>query len=186
MRQRRVLLLRSGRHLRIAMDALTARFPGCHIGVVGTSGSEAAVAQAGIAPDDYLLHRAARIEPLAFFFSRTALAARRWRYDQIAILWNDPQGTGQGNVDRAALALSPLGYLAVTPDGSVVERSSWRQAAFELARVAASLGVGAALAVLLFGPAKAGPYVRRVAGPYVRRVTGSYVRRVGAAFRRPA
>ena len=165
MRRRRVLLLRSGRHLRIAMDALTARFPGCHIGVVGTPGSEAAVAQAGIASEDYLLHSAPRIEPLAFFFSRTALAARRWRYDQIAILWNDPQGTGQGNVDRAALAMSPSGYFAITPDGTIVERSLGPQLRAECVRAVASVAVGAVLGALLYLPAYVASAFRRTSGP---------------------
>ena len=54
MRAERVLLIRSGRHLRVAMDALAARYPACRIGVVGTPGSEPAIAQAGIAPEDVL------------------------------------------------------------------------------------------------------------------------------------
>ena len=168
MRRERILLIRSGRHLRVAMDALAATYPGCTIGVIGTPGSEPAVAQAGIPPADYFLYSAPRIQPLALAFSGTARAARRWRYDRVAILWHDPQGPGQGNVDRAALALSPFGYLAVTPDGSIVERSSWRQAIFECARLGASIGVGAALGMLLFGPAKAGRRVRKAGSGFSR------------------
>lgn len=161
MRGKRILLIRSGRHLRVAMDALAARFPGCSVGVVGTPGSEAAVAQAGIAAEDYFPHPAPRVMPLSFAFSATARAVRRWRYDHVAILWNDPAGTGQGNVDRTALTLSPLRYMAITPDGTIVDRSSWRQAGIEAVRVVASLGVGVAMGVLLFGPAKAGRYFSR-------------------------
>lgn len=181
----RILLIRSGRHLRVAMDALAQRFPGCTIGVVGTPGSEPAVAQAGIQPGDYFLYPASRIQPLALACSSTARAARRWRYDRVAILWNDPQGTGQGNVDRAALALSPLGYVAVTPDGRIVERSSWRQSMFETVRLVASVGVGAALAVFLFGPAKAGRHVRKVASGFSHVVSGfSRTRKAASGFSR--
>ena len=151
----RILLLRSGRHLRVAIDALTARYPGCHVGVVGTPGSEAALAAVDLAPEDCFIYRAPRIEPLRFVFSRTALAIRRWRYDRIAILWNDPDGTGQGNVDRAALAMSPRGYVAIAPDGTIVERSLGPQVRAECLRLFASLGVGAVLGALLYLPALA-------------------------------
>jgi hypothetical protein len=135
------------------MDALIARFPGCRIGVVGTPGSEAALATADVRPGDAFIYRAARIQPFAFLFSPTALAVWRWKYDHVAILLNDPDGTGSGNVDRTACALSPRGYLAITPDGTIVERSPWPQLRREVVRVAASTAVGAALGVLLYIPA---------------------------------
>lgn len=152
-RPRRIVLLRSGRHLRVAMDSLDARFPGCRIGVVGTPGSQPALRQAGIADGDGFLYEAPRFQPAAFFVSRTAWAVRRWRYDQAAILWNDPDGRGQGNVDRTALAMSPRGYLAITPDGTIVERALWPQVRTEILRLLASLTVGAFLGVFLYGPA---------------------------------
>jgi hypothetical protein len=150
----RILLVRSGRHLRVAIDALAVRSPGCHIGVLGTPGSDAAMAQAGIAAADRFIYtRRPRFSPLAFFFSTTAVAVRRWHYDRVAILWNDPTGAGQGNVDRTALLLRPCGYLAIAPDGSVVERSSWPQLRRELLRTATSIAVGAVLGALLYLPA---------------------------------
>ena len=150
----RILLIRSGRHLHVAMQTLAARLPGCHIGVVGTAGSEGAIAQAGVAAEDCFIYtKRPRLQPLAFFFSATALRARTWGYDRVAVLWNDPDGTGQGNVDRTALAMSPLGFLAIAPDGTIVERSSWRQLRTEGRRLMASIGVGAALALLLYLPA---------------------------------
>jgi hypothetical protein len=152
-RAERVLLLRSGRHLRVAMEALTARWPGCAIGVVGTPGAEPAIAQAGVAAGDCFVYPAPRLQPLAFVFSATALAARRWGYDRVAILWNDPDGTGQGNVDRTALAMGLRGYVAVTPDGRIVERSSWPQVRTECLRVVASLAIAGTLGVLLYLPA---------------------------------
>jgi hypothetical protein len=147
------------------MEALAARYPGCHIGVVGTPGSESAAAQAGIAAEDYFLYRAPRVEPLAFFFSSAARATRRWRYDRVAILWNDPEGTGQGNVDRTALAMSPGGYVAITPDGTMVERALGPQLRTECLRVVTSLAVGAALGVFLYGPAYVVSAFRRIVGP---------------------
>jgi hypothetical protein len=162
---RRILLLRSGRHLRVAMEALAVRYPGCHIGVVGTPGSQTALRQAGILERDAFLHDRPRFLPAAFFFSRTALAVRRWRYDQVAILWNDPDGQGQGNVDRTALAMSPGGYLAVTPDGSVVERALWPQLRTEALRVLASVAVAAVLGVFLYAPALAMKFVRQLWRP---------------------
>jgi len=150
---RRILLLRSGRHLRVAMEALAARSPGCRIAVVGTPGSEAALAAADVPPGDAFIYAAPRMQPFAFLCSRTALAVWRWRYDQVAILWNDPDGTGSGNVDRTACVMSPRGYLAVTPDGTIVERSPWPQLRREVVRVAASMAVGCALGVLLYLPA---------------------------------
>jgi hypothetical protein len=159
----RIVLLRSGRHLRVAIDALACRYPGCRIAVVGTPGSEPALAQAGVPAGDCFIYRAPRLQPLAFFFSRTALAVRRWRYDRVAILWNDPEGTGQGNVDRTALAISPRGYLAITPDGTIVERSLTPQIRTECIRVAASCTVGAALGVFLYLPALVfGPIIAAV------------------------
>jgi hypothetical protein len=182
----KVLLLRSGRHLRVAMDALAARFPGCRIGVVGTPGSEAAITTADVLPGDAFIYSGRRLQPLAFFFSATAMRVRAWRYDRVAILWNDPDGTGQGNVDRTAFALSPRGYLAITPDGTIVERSPWPQLRVEALRVGASLAVGSALALLLYVPAIVSSAVRRLTGPAK---AGHYVGPdapvMGAAFRRP-
>ncbi len=153
-RGERILLLRSGRHLRVAMEALAARYPGCHVGVVGTTGAESAIGQAGVAPADCFIYSGRpRFEPLAFFFSMTALAVRRWRYDRVAILWNDPDGSGQGNVDRTALGLSPFGYHAITPDGTIVDRSPWPQLRRECVRLVVSAGMSAALGVLLYAPA---------------------------------
>jgi hypothetical protein len=154
------------------MDALTARFPGCRIAVVGTPGSEAAMATANVRPGDTFIHRAARMQPFAFLFSPTAVAVWRWRYDDVAILWNDPDGTGSGNVDRTACLMSRGGYLAITPDGTIVNRSLWPQLRREIVRVGASAAVGGALGLLLYFPAMVASAFRRVGV-------------VGAAFRRP-
>jgi hypothetical protein len=144
----RILLLRSGRHLQVALAALDARFPGAQVAVVGTPGGERAILEAGIAEDRTFIYQGRRFTPVAFFASRAAAAARRWRFDQVAVLWNDPAGTGQGNVDRTALLLTRRGFLAVTPDGSIVECEGFRQARHETRRAAASLATGVILGAL--------------------------------------
>jgi hypothetical protein len=145
----RVLLFRSGRHLRVAVDALRGRFPDCEIAVVGTPGSEGVIAQAGVAPQHAFIYSAKpRFTPLAFGSSRTAMAARRWRFTRVAILWNDPDGRGQGNVDRTAFGLAPLGFLAITPDGGIVERSPFSQVGHEVRRTLVSLMAGVVLGAL--------------------------------------
>jgi hypothetical protein len=153
MRQRRILVLRSGRHLDVAVHALAARYPGCHVGVVGTAGSAAALAQAGIAPEDSFLYPAPRFQSLGFPLSSAARAARKWRYDEVAILWSDAQGSGQGNVNRMALTLSLRGYLAVTPDGTVLHRPLWSQVRAECVRIVTSAVVAVrVVAVVLYAP----------------------------------
>jgi hypothetical protein len=155
------------------MDALAARFPGCQIGVVGTPGSQAAIEQAGIAGGDRFEYAAPRFQPLAFLFSTTARRARRWRYDQVAILWNDPDGGGQGNVDRTALLMRPRGYLAITPDGRLVDRALLPQVRREVLRTVASVGVTTVLGAFLYLPALIlGPFVWAVRrkGPAKARV----------------
>ncbi len=160
-RPERVLLLRSGRHLQVALDALAAAWPDCVVTVVGTAGSERAMAQAGVSADRVLLYtRRPRFTPLAFLTSTTALAARRRGFDRVAVLWNDPDGTGQGNVDRTAFALAPLGFLAVTPDGRLVPRSLWPQVGHELRRTVASAWAACVLAAL-YVPAALWPERRR-------------------------
>jgi hypothetical protein len=78
-------------------------------------------------------------------------------------LWNDPDGRGQGNVDRTAFTLAPGGFLAVTPDGSIVERAPFPMLRYEVRRARASLRVGAMLAAL---------YVAAIAIGLVRHTIG--------------
>jgi hypothetical protein len=149
MRPERILLLRSGRHLELAIAALQAQIPGCEIAVVGTPGSEAAIASAGVpGARTFIYRRRSRFTPLAFGVSPTGVAARCWRFDRVAVLWNDPDGSGQGNVDRTALLLAPLGFLAVTPDGRVTERRVWPQIRHEALRAMTSVATAVVLAAL--------------------------------------
>ena len=149
MRPERVLLFRSGRHLQMAMDSLRTRWPECQIAVIGTSGSEPAIAQAGIESGNaFIYKKRPRFSPAAFFFSATAIAARAWRFDRVAILWNDPDGAGQGNVDRTAFLLAPRGFVAITPDGSVVDRHLTPQIRREVRRAVRSLAMAVMLGAL--------------------------------------
>jgi len=149
MRRDRVLLLRSGRHLRVAIAALQSRWPNCEIAVVGTVGSEAAIEQAGVpAGNRFIYARRPRFSPAAFLCSATFVAARLWRFDHVAVLWNDPDGAGQGNVDRTALVLAPRGFVAITPDGTIIERGLAPQVRREVRRAVRSLLVAVMLAAL--------------------------------------
>jgi hypothetical protein len=158
----RVLLLRSGRHLQTAIAALQARWPGCQIAVVGTAGSERAIEEVGIeAANTFIYTRRSRFSPGTFFFSTTAMAVRLWRFDRVAVLWNDPDGAGQGNVDRTAFLLAPRGFVAIAPDGTVIERSVLPQIRREARRAVLSLFVAVTLAALympafMLGRRKAG------------------------------
>jgi hypothetical protein len=145
--QESVLLLRTGRHLPVALRAIERAWPGCEVAVVGTPGSEAAIEQAGVPVDRIFVYRtAATFQPFAFWRSGIARAARRRGYHRLAVLWNDPEGTGQGNVDRTALLQSPSGFIAITPDGRLIERRITFQAGHEIRRAAASC-----LAALVLG-----------------------------------
>jgi hypothetical protein len=151
--RKRVLLLRTGRHLHVALDALGGRWPGCEVAVVGTPGSEGAIAQAGVSPSHtFVYDTRPTFEPWAFRFSRAALAARRWGFDHLVVLWNDPAGTGQGNVDRTAFAMAPRGFLAVTPDGRLIDRRLGPQIRREVRRALASV-LAAVILGALFLPA---------------------------------
>ncbi len=149
MRPERILLLRSGRHLELAIASLQARMPGCEIAVVGTPGSEAAIANAGVPAERTHVYRGRpKFTPIAFALSAVGMAVRCWRFDRVAVLWNDPDGTGQGNVDRTALLLAPLGFLAVTPDGRVTERRVWPQIRREALRAVTSVAAAVVLGAL--------------------------------------
>lgn len=137
--QQSLLLLRTGPHLPVALQAIERTWPGCEVAVVGTPGSEAAIEQAGVPVDRIFVYRAApTFRPFAFWRSGIARAARRRGFRRLAVLWNDPQGTGQDDVDRTALLHSPSGYMAITPDGRLIERRLVPQVRREIRRAMAS------------------------------------------------
>lgn len=187
-RPERVLLLRSGRHLQVALGALQAHLPGCEIAVVGTGGTERAIEQAGVPPGlTFIYTLKTRFTPLAFWLSPTAVSARLWRFSRVAVLWNDPDGTGQSNVDRTALWLSPRGFLAVTPDGRVIERRCGREMVRAVRRTLKSVGTAAVLGALylpaLVLPARRRP--RAVAGDRAMHTVRSVAVAALAHDRRP-
>lgn len=148
-----VVLFRSGRHVRVAIDALRGRFPGARVVVVGQPASEASLVEAGVAPDDRIIYQGGFFGPWRFYVSAAGRAVRRLRGSRIAMLWYNPDGIGMTNVIHTALVLSPRGYLAITPDGSVIDRSPLAIAGTEAVRALLSAGTLAAMAVLLYGPA---------------------------------
>jgi hypothetical protein len=151
--QEPVLLLRTGRHLPVALRAIERAWPGCEVAVVGTPGSEAAIEQAGVPIERIFVYRtASTFQPLAFWRSGIARAARRRGYRRLVVRWNDPEGPGPGNVDRTAPLHSPSGFIAITPDGRLIERRLTMQVAHELRRAAASC-VAALVLGALFVPA---------------------------------
>jgi len=151
----RILLFRSGRHLRTAIDALRADSPGCEVTVVATPAAASALDQNGIDADHRILYdRTAFYQPWPFITS--AAGARAWagRFDRVCVLWNDPSGAGQVNVDHTALAVSPLGFTAITADGSLIAYRTGTIVRRELARAVSSAGVAVLLGLLLFLPAR--------------------------------
>jgi hypothetical protein len=117
-----IILFRSGRHVRPAIESLTRRFPGARVIVVGQPAAVPVLELAGVAVEDRILYDGGVFTPWKFHRSEAGKAVRRAGFTRIAVLWYDPDGVGQGNVNRTALTLSPRGYLAVTPDGSIIER----------------------------------------------------------------
>ena len=152
-RPERIILFRSGRHLQVALEALRAAFPGCDVTVIATAGTREAVEAAGIAAHDCLIYERPRLSPAGLVFTGMAWTLWRRHYDRVALLWFDPRGHGQSNVDRTALLVAPLGFTAITPDGRIYERRSAALIARELRRALTSFAVSAGLAVVAYGPA---------------------------------
>ncbi len=119
----RVVLIRSGRHVGVAIAALRAAYPGCQVTIVTTPAGEASLRQAGVPESELLIYRT-RPQFDAWPFLRSGVPLRLWRrgYDRVAVLWQDPAGADRANVDRAALLLSPRGFDAITPDGTLIKR----------------------------------------------------------------
>jgi hypothetical protein len=74
-------------------------------------------------------------------------------FDKVAVLWADPEGKGYANVSRTALLFSIRGFLAVTPDGSVIHQDSWHALKREIQRAACSITVFGFLQIFLYLPA---------------------------------
>lgn len=154
-RPERILLFRSGRHLQTALEALRVASPSCDITVVARTEAAAALDQAGIDSAHRLTYdRTPFFHPWPFITSAAGRRALAGRFDRVCVLWNGPDGAGQANVDYTALAVSPLGYTAITPDGRLWPRRTAATLRREAARAAVSLAVGAFLGLTLFLPAR--------------------------------
>lgn len=154
-RPERILLFRSGRHLRTALDALAVASPGCEITVVATPGAAAALDEARIPSERRLLYdRTPFFQPWPFITSATGYQAWRQRFDRVCVLWSDPDGAGHGNVDRTALLLAPSGFTAITADGRLMPHRTAPLLRREVTRAIRSLGLGALLGLTVFLPAR--------------------------------
>ena len=154
-RRERILLFRSGRHMRVAIEALRADAPGCEISVVATPAATALLDQSGVDVAHRIIYdRTPFFRPWAFITSGAGAQALAGRFDRVCVLWNDPDGSGQANVDQTALLVSPFGFTAITADGRLVVRRTAPVLVRELTRAVASVGVAAVLGVCLFLPAR--------------------------------
>lgn len=161
-RPERIVLLRSGRHLQVALSALRGAFPASAVTVVATTGTRDAVEAAGVAADDCVMYDGRpRFDPAGLLATGVAWTLWRRGYDRVAVLWLDPDGTDRSNVDRTALLLAPLGFTAVTPDGHLYERRSATLLGRELRRALTSVAVSTALALAAYGPARVASAFRR-------------------------
>lgn len=154
-RPERILLFRSGRHLRVAMDALQAVSPGCDITVVATPAAQPVLEQAGLDERHRILYdRTPFFQPFSFITSGAGLRAITGRFDRVCVLWNDPEGVGQANVDQTALLVKPTGFTSITADGALLPHRTAQLLVREIIRAAVSVAVAALLLAGLFVPAR--------------------------------
>jgi hypothetical protein len=121
-----ILLIRSGRHLHSALSTLRASFPGARITVVSNHGSHDVLDRVGVDARDRVMGRWSHISISALLGDPVGRGLLRREAAYVAVLWPDPDGTGCGNVTRAALCLSPRGFLSITPDGTMRQQSGGR------------------------------------------------------------
>ncbi len=119
-RTRRVVVLRTSRFLRTAVDAVRERWPGCDIRVVYQRGADADVRAAGVEPEPVLRIDAPRLTASAFLGTRAFRRVLAWHPDAVVLQWWNPRGDGHAAADRAALLLLAPRLVAVLDDGSVV------------------------------------------------------------------
>ncbi len=151
----RILLFRSGRHLQVAIDALRADSPSCEVTVVATPAVAEVLDQLGIDDARRIIYdRTPFFRPVPFITSAAGACALAGHFDRVCVLWNDPEGAGQANVDYTALTVSPFGFTAITADGTLIPRRGGANLCRELVRAAASVAVAAVLGLCLFVPAR--------------------------------
>jgi hypothetical protein len=149
-----IVLFRSGRHIQAAAKALRSQYSGCRLVVVTQPGTGQILDQLEIGAEDRYIYGATKFfSPFRFAFSAAGRRLRSRSFDRIAVLWNDPQGTGSINVNRTALLLAPKGFLAVTPGGSIIEQDTWIYARREAVRTIYSVGALLVILLMLILPA---------------------------------
>lgn len=158
----RIVLIRSGRHVGVALAALRTAYRGCQVTIVTTPAAEALLRQAGV-PQSELLIYWTRPQFDAWPFLRSWIPLRLWLrgYDRVAVLWQDPSGADRANVDRAALLLSPRGFDAITPDGTLIRRETASLVTRELRTALRSMAALAVMALGLYLPAHLARLFRR-------------------------
>jgi hypothetical protein len=160
-RPERIVLVRSGRHLQTAIDTLKRAYPGCHVSVIATPGAERARIEAGIAEADWMVCLAPRFDAWPMLHTGTAPQVWARRFDRVAVLWQDREGSDRANVDRAAFALSPSGFVAITPDGALIHKRSAAIAGRELSMALVSSATLAVMTLTLYLPAAIAGLFRR-------------------------
>ncbi len=160
-RPEHVVLLRTGRHMAVALDVLARTYPGCQVSVVATPGTLDTLTRAAVAPDDIFIYSARPRFDCWPLLTSGLFARLRWRgFDRVVVLWLDPDGGDRPNVTRAALLLAPGGFDAITPDGRLWRQSIGPFVRREAHRAAWSIGVALVLALALYLPAHLARLVR--------------------------
>lgn len=134
-----ILLFRSARHLHTALQALRRTFPDARITVVSNAGSEDVLDRAGVGDASRVVGEWTHLSPRVLLGTEAGRSLWRRRRDLVAVLWLDQDGRGYGNVARAALCLSPRGFLVITPDGALTWHAGLRGLAREAGAAARSL-----------------------------------------------
>jgi len=96
----RVLVLRTSRFAGVAVDRVTADWPGAEVVLVAPEG--------------------VRITISSLLTSTWGWQALSWRPDIVVVQWWNQLGRGHEAVDRAALLLQPRGFHVVMEDGGRV------------------------------------------------------------------
>jgi hypothetical protein len=112
-----ILLLRSGRHMPLAVAALRTTYPGSRVVVVTQPGTDGELDRAAVTVTDRIVYRRGRFAALRFLFSSAMVRVLALRPSRVAVLWNDERGAGLSNVTRTGWLLGRGRVIAITPDG---------------------------------------------------------------------
>jgi hypothetical protein len=154
-RPERILLFRSGRHLPEALDALRADSPACEITVVAPSAAATFLDRVGIDTAHRIVYdRTPLFRPWPFMTSAAGVRSLIGRFDRVCVLWDDPESSGQADVDRTALLMLARGFTAITADGALIVHRPGPLLVRQVTRAGASIGLAIALGLCVFLPAR--------------------------------